>query len=102
MMFSGYVMLARFPEGHPMERLPGPLMVIPIRHWENFKEAMRPVMDGVGKVKNRAEFLESIRKHYPRVAKKVDEWGDEVDIQIWRERIDAHTPIPRQDMQYSS
>lgn len=101
-MFKSYVMLARFPKGHAMDQHPGPVMVIPVQHWENFKEATRPSLSAIGVVQNRDGFMDSMRLHYPRVAEKIDDWGRAVQIQIWPEPIEIFSPIPRQEMQHAS
>jgi hypothetical protein len=101
-MFNGYVMLVRFPKGHVMERHPGPVMIIPEQHWENFMEAMRPSLDKIGIVTNKPGFMDGLRLHYPEVAEKIDSWGHGVMIQIWAEPVTAYSPIPRQQMQNAS
>jgi len=101
-MFNGYVMLARFPKGHVMDRHPGPLMVIPEQHWENFQEAIRPAMDPTGIVTNMHAFMESMRMHFPKIAEKIEKWGHGVVVQIWVEEVMAYSPIPRQEMQHAS
>ena len=95
-------MLARFPKGHVMDRHPGPLMVIPEQHWENFKEAMRPAMDPTGIVTNMHSFMQGMQEHFPKVAKKIEDWGHGVIIQIWVEPVKAYSPIPRQEMRHAS
>lgn len=87
-----------FPKGHVMERHPGPVMVIPVEHWKNFTEAMRPSLSATGMVENMPGFMDEMRRHFPKVAELVDSWGSGVVIQIWLQETEVYSPVPRQQM----
>jgi len=99
---GAYVMLARFPKGHVMERHPGPLMVIPERDWDNFLAAFRPALNGLGMVTNTRGFIEEMAKHFPEIAEKIAEWGNSVQIQIWREPAALYARVDPEKMRHAS
>lgn len=97
-----YVVLARFPKGHAMDRHPGPLLVIPESDWENFVEVTRPAFDTIGTVTNKKAFLDRVEEYYPKVVEKLDDWGASVQIQVWREPVPAYKEVKPQDMKHAS